>query len=146
MDINNLSNSEVVKLILQTKHFLDNPSISIPIFGKYRCDETVQDNVNGIEYKLHAYRGNNIKNKYSIHIRFTDNNIHLVRLCINGLPHINKSDKSKVTGNHLHIYDSNSPDHNYAYDLKKYGNFISTDDLEESFEKFLKFVKISKNN
>lgn len=141
MDIDNLSDAEVVKLIKEIKYFLDNPQITIPILEKFKCTENVRDKVNGIEYKLHAYRGN-INTKYSIHIRFSDNNIHLVRLCINGTPHINRLDNTKVSGSHLHIYNSNDPGYSYTYDLKKYGNFISTDDLAKSFDKFLEFVKI----
>lgn len=145
MNIDNLSDIEVVKLIKEIKYFLDNPKISFPILGKFECTEKVQDRVNGIEYKLHAYRGNT-NTKYSIHIRFRYTNIHLVRLCINGTPHINRLDNTKVSGSHLHIYNNNDFNYSYAYDLKKYGNFISTDGLTESFDKFLKFVKIKTNN
>lgn len=143
MNIDNLSESEVVILINKVKHFLDNPQFSIPIFGNFKFDEDVQDPDNKIKYKLHAGRGN-LSSKYSIHIRFSDNNFHLVRLCINGQRHTNKLDNTTVSGNHLHIYNKNDPSHCYAYELEKYGKFISTDDLEESFNKFLIFNNIIK--
>lgn len=141
MNIDNLSESEVVILIRNVKHFLDNPQVSIPLCGTYEFDENVQDPDSKIKYKLHARRGN-LNIKYSIHIRFSDNNLHLVRLCINGPRHTNKLDNTKVSGNHLHIYDKNDPSHNHAYELEKYGKFISTDDLGKSFDKFLRFNNI----
>ncbi|WP_396022407.1 DUF6978 family protein [Bombilactobacillus folatiphilus] len=59
--------------------------------------------------------------------------------------YLNRTDNTKVSGNHLHIYKLDSSEdnnHTYAYDLSKYGNFISTDSLEESFEKFISFINI----
>lgn len=143
MDIDNLSDSEVVTLIKEIKHFLDHPVFAFPQTGKYKKSEIVQDKINGIEYKLVIYRGN-LENKYSMHIRFSENDIHLVRLCINGSTHTNKSDGTTVGKNHIHIYKNEEPVRkDYAYDLEKY-NFVKTDDLANSFDKFIQFVSIDK--
>lgn len=77
-----------------------------------------------------------------MHIRFKQNNLHLVRLCINANNnHINKSDGTNVGRNHIHIYKSSEPDGLYAYELENH-IFEASDELIESFQKFIKFLNI----
>lgn len=61
---------------------------------------SVSGQFSNIAYKMHVYRGN-IGYKYSVHLRFTNNNVHLIRLCINGSRHHNE-DGTIVGKNHLH--------------------------------------------
>lgn len=101
----------------------------------------VEDYTDGIKYKLHAHRGR-IGDKYSIHLRFDEGDIHLVRLCINGTKHHNY-DNTIVSGNHLHVYKLvNEQVEDYAYELSN-KPFISTDDLAVAFEKFCSYSHVS---
>ncbi|WP_461243619.1 DUF6978 family protein [Secundilactobacillus muriivasis] len=140
MDPDMLTDTEVAFLIKSTKEFLNHPVLNAPIIGKYNLEETVADQVNGITYKLHVYRGS-LETKYSMHLRFISNNIHLVRICINGARHHN-SDGTILTGNHIHIYrcrDGVTED--YAYELDS-TPFNKSDDLAKSLEKFIEYVNI----
>ncbi len=69
---------------------------------------------------MHVYRGN-IGYKYSVHLRFTDNNVHLIRLCINGSRHHNE-DETIVGKNHL--------------------PFNNSDELDATVEKFINYANI----
>lgn len=143
-DLDNLTDSEVKALIETIKELLDKTIQSEPIIGvaKVSEDYRVTDAINHIEYILHLHRGKLEANKYSMHIRFTYNHIHLVRLCINaGNNHINKSDRTNVGKNHIHIYDSSTDSMEYAYNLDNY-TFDKNDSLIESFYKFIDFLNI----
>lgn len=140
MELDTLTDMEVSALIMELKHFLKNPKINVPMFGKYKQEETVVDKLNNIEYKFKSYRGN-LDTKYSIHIRFLDNHKHLVRLCINGSNHIN-NDGKKVGKNHIHIYKFDGVEQSdYAYDLSKVP-FDEHDDLAKAVNTFIEFVNI----
>jgi len=141
MKLDTLTDIEVAALIKELKYFLNNPQFDIPMFGKYKDEEVVLDKLNNIEYRFKAYRGS-LDTKYSIHIRFLDNNIHLVRLCINSSNHKN-NDGSKVGRNHIHIYKFDGNDQtDHAYDLDKVP-FDESDDLTKAVNKFFNFVNIS---
>ena len=142
MDIEKLTTTEVATLIQRIKEFLEHPVFSTPRFGKYKIEESVEDKIGGIEYKFHVYRGN-LDSKYSMHIRFSQTNTNLVRLCINGSNH-NNSNGTKVGKNHLHVYRYvNGVCEDYAYDLNK-KHFDPADELAESMEKFFDYVHIRK--
>lgn len=149
MELDTLTDIEVIALIKELKQFLNNPQINIPMFGRYKDEETVVDVLNNIEYRFKAYRGN-LDTKYSIHIRFLDNNTHLVRLCINGSNHTN-NDGSKVGRNHIHIYKFDGheqTDYAYALDELPFNEsnelpFNESDDLIKSVNKFIEFVNIN---
>ncbi|QLL71026.1 hypothetical protein GTO83_06780 [Lactobacillus sp. 3B(2020)] len=140
MDTNNLSDSAVKELIQELKNFLKPTTIDIPQLGKYKKEASLVGKRHGIEYKFHVYRGN-IQVKYSIHLRFVKNDVHLVRLCINGTKHHNE-DGTVVGKNHIHIYKKHN-DHieSYAYDLKQFP-FDESSELSEGVEKFLSYVNI----
>ncbi|WP_203642894.1 DUF6978 family protein [Levilactobacillus andaensis] len=139
MDPDKLTDSEVSQLISEIKEFLDHPAFNAPAFGKYKQEENLSDNINGITYKLHIYRGS-LESKYSMHIRFLSNNIHLVRLCIHGSVHHNYD--GNVSGNHIHIYKlHNGEVLDYAYPLDQ-TPFNKSDDLAKSMDKFFKYVNI----
>jgi len=116
MELDELTSIEVAALINELKNFLKHPTIEIPTVGKYQKEANVVDRLNKIEYKFNCYRGN-IDIKYAIHLRFIENNKHLVRLCINSNRHQNP-DGNKVSRNHIHIYEFNGKDViNKAYEL-----------------------------
>lgn len=141
MDLERLSDPEVTRLIGTFKSFIEKPIQLPPLVGCGKDDATVEDSVNGIHYLLHYYRGN-LDNKYSIHLRFVGDNIHLVRLCINGSRHYNE-DGSFVGGNHIHIYHylTNGTVEAKVFSLDK-TPFGNPQDLIEDLEKFLKYVHI----
>lgn len=88
MDLSSLNDNEVKALIEELKNFLKEVRIEILPIGKYKQVAEVVGKASGISYRLHIYRGL-LENKYSMHLRFAENNIHLVRLCINGNKHHN---------------------------------------------------------
>lgn len=77
-----------------------------------------------------------------MHLRFAENNIHLVRLCINGNKHHN-SDGSVVGVNHIHIYklNENGQPEGYAYDLTDFP-FSENDDLADAVDKFFSYINL----
>ena len=77
MDYDSLSDADVVNLVNTFKQYIENPIPVPPLVGDAKDDCVVEDSVNGIHYILHYYRGS-IENKYSIHLRFTANNEHLL--------------------------------------------------------------------
>lgn len=140
-----LSETVVKMIIVLSKHFLNNPNFNFPSKHGYKNDACVELNYKDekedlkILFILHIYQGDVDKNKYSIHIRFHDNNEHLVRLCMNGANHKNKN-KEIIKGSHIHIYDENDLSH--AHNLKEFPIFNSKDDLHDSLKHFEKFVNI----
>lgn len=153
MNIDNLTKEEVKNLIDELKVFLKNFQLNIPLTGKYKVDEEIKGKMSSIQYKFHIYRGNIDINKFSMHIRFSDNNRHLVRLCINGTNHFNP-DGTKVGPNHIHIYrssdefewkpESKSVD-TYAYDLnKKIFPFDKDSDLVDTVNDFINYINLQK--
>lgn len=143
MDYSNLNEKQVEFIIRTIKKLLNEMPKSFPLPSVSKVNETykVRDENYNIDFKLHVYRGR-IENRYSMHIRFSKNNMHLVRLCINsGTGHKNYADNTSVGKSHIHIYDVKSPTNEYAYGLDDY-DFFEEDELIESFEKFLKFLSI----
>lgn len=139
MDLEKLNDNEVAQLINEAKHFLENFNLTVPM-GKFNIDQTVLGESSNLKYIWHAYRGR-LDTKYSLHIRFKQNNAHLVRLCINGTRHHNY-DGTTVEGNHIHLYRYvNNSIVSYAYPLDNY-IFKSNDTLEDAIDKFLQFVNI----
>lgn len=139
MDLEKLNDNEVAQLIDEAKHFLENFNLTVPL-GKFNIDRTVLGESSNLKYIWHAYRGR-LDTKYSLHIRFKQNNAHLVRLCINGTRHRNY-DGTTVEGNHIHLYRYvNNSIVSYAYPLDNY-IFESNDTLEDAIDKFLQFVNI----
>ncbi|WP_288557297.1 DUF6978 family protein [uncultured Lactobacillus sp.] len=142
IDTTKLTKEDVHKLIDEIKKFANQVSISIPLVGKVKLDKEVIGESTQIAYRFHIYRGN-IKVKYSLHLRFSDSNIHLVRLCVNGTRHKNY-DGTEVGRNHIHIYKYLSSDDevvDYAYDLNDFP-FDAKDELTDAVTKFSKYVNL----
>ncbi len=144
MDLDDLTDDQVNILIDSIKRSLDELPRFFPTITLYKVDGDykIVDEKYEIEYVLHVYRGKHDIHRYSMHIRFKQNNLHLVRLCINANNnHINKSDGTNVGRNHIHIYKRSEPDGLYAYELENH-IFEASDELIESFQKFIKFLNI----
>lgn len=140
-NLDNLTDSEVDLLIKESKHALKELAFNITL-GRFKLDREVLSNENNISYRFFAYRGV-VSTKYSIHIRFEENNLHLVRLCINGQRHHNY-DNTVVSGNHIHIYTI-SPVGNYedyAYELTDFP-FDKNNDLGKALEDFVCYTRIN---
>ena len=143
MDLEKLSDNEVDELINEAKNFLEKFVLRVPL-GKFNENRNVLGESSNLEYIWHAYRGR-LDTKYSLQIRFKQNNKHLVRLCINGTRHHNY-DGTIIEGNHIHIYRYiNNAVFDYAYSLDKY-TFNSSDELGDAISKFLQFVHIRDDN
>ena len=145
MSLDQLTDPDVINLINTFKQFIKDPIRLPPLVGSTKDDAYVEDSVNGIRYVMHYYRGN-IENKYSIHLRFTDNNIHLVRLCINGGRHYN-ADGTFADGNHIHLYHfikglGEVEAHVYPLTSTPFGDPQS---LIEDLEKFIAYVHVKNN-
>lgn len=142
IDTTKLTSKDVRALIDEIKEFADQINISIPLVGKYELNAEVIGKNTQLLYKFHIYRGN-IAIKYSLHLRFSDNNIHLVRLCVNGTKHKNY-DGTEVGRNHIHIYKYLSSEDrivDYAYGLDNFP-FDSQDKLEDAVAKFNKYINL----
>lgn len=144
MDTNQLSTSEVKFLISEFKHFLTPIKLVVPEIGKWQKDYEVKGQNSHLKYKLHIYRGNLIY-KYTLHLRFLQTNIHLVRICINGHRHHNE-DGTIVGVNHIHIYKFH--DHHvegYAYNLSEFP-FDKDQELCKAIEDFFSYIHIYERN
>lgn len=141
MDTDSLAPNEVHSLINELKYFFKSTTFNIPQIGKYKKESYISGKTSNLEYKFYIYRGK-IHYKYSMHLRFSNNDKHLVRLCINGTRHHNE-DGSVVGKNHIHIYTLHSDNHveDYAYDLKKFP-FDPDNELDQAVEKFIKYLNI----
>lgn len=123
-----LFSDEVLTLIDEIKNCLSAIQLQLPLIGKYKKELQLKGADSQVEYIFHAYRGR-IDNKYSLHLRFKENNIHLVRLCING--------------NYIHLYRFNGQNvEAYAYPLIDFP-FDEHDNLNDALNKFINYVHIS---
>lgn len=143
IDTESLSKEEVERLINEVKYFSENITLSIPLIGKYKLDKEVVGKESELSYRFHVYRGLNAPLKYSLHLRFSDNNLHLIRICINGSNHKNY-DGTKVGKNHVHIYDYVEAENkvfDYAYELKNFP-FDENDQLSDAVNKFTEYISL----
>lgn len=142
IDTAKLTSEEVSDLISEIKEFANQINISIPLVGKFKLDKEAIGKKTQIEYRFHIYR-DNIKIKYSLHLRFADSNIQLIRLCINGTRHKNYNG-TRTGRNHIHIYKYVSEKNKvfeYAYDLTNFP-FSVQDDLSDAVDKFSKYINL----
>ncbi|MCV5951955.1 DUF6978 family protein [Lactococcus petauri] len=148
MDTKNLSSKEVEKLI---------DSIKFPkkLFGMQeiwnkitklevnpiKSSTEIIDEDNDILYILHIQRGR-IGDRYSIHLRFKDSNIHLARVDINPPKHENPDGTILERGqHHIHIYSSLYKKRDsmaYALSIEEFPNISNIVDVVSSFINKLK--------
>lgn len=100
------------------------------------------DEDNGILYILHIRRGR-IADRYSIHLRFKENNIHLARVDINPPKHENPDRTVLERGkHHIHIYTNAYKKRDSVAYLLSPSEFPNVTNIIEVFESFIKKVNI----
>lgn len=111
-DINDIDDIDVQVLIHKLKHPIKKISYQsinkqlLSLFGKIDINEAIIDDDDDIEYILHVYRGRIDANRFSLHIRFKENNYHLIRIDINPSGHHDNPDGKRITNSHMHIYSN----------------------------------------
>lgn len=150
MDIDNLQDEEVLKIIQILKHpknqlsFQEAYNKVAILFGKVDIQEPIVDYYDDLEMILNVYRGKIEDTKYSIHLRFKEYHHHLVRIDINPSNiHINTNGK-KIIGSHIHIYSNQSESKDSIAIPIEESNFPLVDDLLDAFYKFLDYTNIRK--
>lgn len=141
MELNQLTESEVYILIQSLKNFKKKINIDTTMSGRIKRDDLILGVHDGIEYKLHLYRHPLQSDRYSIHLRFTENNHHLIRVDVNNGSHRNPDGKV-VKQNHFHIYkyEEGLTRDAYAFPLEtKYSDLTS---IFDALEQFLKYNNI----
>ena len=138
--LDHLSSVQVQNLIESLKAAKRELPILMPEFGRIKDDTPVLGIYEGIEYKLHRYRHPYEKDRYSIHLRFKENNEHLLRLDVNNGTHRNP-DGTIIQQNHIHIYtDSEFAKDAFAYELPT--DFSDLESIFSAFEQFLLYTNI----
>lgn len=100
------------------------------------------DEDNNIQYILHIYRGR-IADKYSIHLRFKDSNLHLARVDINPPKHDNPDGTSLARGqNHIHIYSNAYKNRDSMAYVLTPEEFPNVSNIVNVLESFINKVKI----
>lgn len=146
-DVDNLSKTEVAELIKALKEPVNEDSFSsmyqqlvtaLPVLTTQQ-NQAVIDPGNNIQYVFHVKRSR-FENRYSIHLRFKSNNIHLVRLDI-GMGHLNP-DGTRIDSDHIHFYVEPGTD------SKHFGMALETSDFPvistfiDAFDAFLRYTNI----
>ncbi len=141
-DLNYLDDNEVQQLIKSIKILKQEIPVEMPEFGKIKDDTITLGVYDDIEYKLHRYRHPYDSQRFSIHLRFVNNNEHLIRIDINNGTHRNP-DNTIVQQNHIHIHiykNSDYPKDAYAYPLpSEINDFYS---IFTALEQFLVYNNI----
>lgn len=140
--LDHLTPNQVERLIKALKHFKKQLPIEMPEFGRLNDDTAVLSVAENIEYKLHRYRHPLENNRFSIHLRFKENNEHLIRLDINNGTHRNP-DSTIIPQNHIHIYtDSDFAKDAIAYPLPT--EFTDLESIFSALEQFLSYTNIQR--
>jgi hypothetical protein len=149
-DLDNLTDDEVHELM----HALKHPSVVKSFTTWYQNiatelflgtvdypDQLVIDEIDNVKYILHARRGM-LENRFSIHLRFKNNNMHLLRLDI-GTTHRNP-DGTRVDEDHVHIYvNSQKHSKHYAIPLSA-SEFPNVKNFADALTSFLEYTNIQR--
>lgn len=147
-DINNLQDDEInilldalkkpKRIISFNKMYSD---ISTALFlGPMDEDQEIVDNENGIKYIFHIRRSR-FEERYSIHLRFKRNSMHLLRLDI-GTGHENP-DGTRINEDHIHIYVSSQKHAKYYGTALKLSDFPNVHTFVEALDSFLLYTNIN---
>lgn len=142
MDLDKLTNSEVETLLESIKQLKQKLFLDTNFSGRIKQTEEVLGIHNGIEYKLYLYRNPVQSDRYSIHLRFKENDQHLIRVDVNNGSHRNP-DGLKIQQNHFHIYryeENESRRDAYAYPLESEDSDLMT--IFTALENFLEYTYI----
>ncbi|MBF1354244.1 MAG: hypothetical protein HXM54_05955 [Megasphaera micronuciformis] len=135
MDIINMlteEHEELLGMLRESKHFTSTV-IDFPCKGCVSLDLISWNNRN--RYLLDINRKSEIKTRYTLQNRLRDSYI-LLRLDLDNKPHKNP-DNTKISGNHLHIFDKNDGSGSWAFEL-------NSPQLNRVFPQF-NFSEITKN-
>ena len=147
MNLNELTDKEVQNLIArlkEPKNILSYAQINHKIsamFGKIDLDEAIID-TEDIEYILRVYRGRIEPDRFSISLRFKDNNQHLVRVDINPSGRHKNPDGTIITDSHIHIYSSKYPKRDAVAHPINFSDFPNVKTIADAFFEFEKFNHI----
>lgn len=110
------------------------------LVGTVNAEEIVIGIVDDIEYKFVINRGSRDINRYSLHLRFKENNIHLIRVDI-GSGH-RYPDGTRINEPHIHfISDPNNHTNRKVIKLTD-SNFPNVNTIVEAFEAFVCYTNI----
>lgn len=104
MNVYKLTPTEVECLLNSAKTMEENYPTDIPL-GKIDDQFILVDDIYGIDYKFRRYRHPIDDSRFSISIRFKENNAFLIRLDIQNGKHKNP-DGQIIQQNHIHIYNN----------------------------------------
>ncbi|XOV23435.1 hypothetical protein N1E17_04625 [Lacticaseibacillus paracasei] len=149
-DLDNLSESEIEDIMHSLKHPTQVRSfdkwyqdISSTLFlGQTNYDDQkVIGEFDHIRYILHVRVGR-LENRFSIHLRFAKNNMHLLRLDV-GTGHQNP-DGTRVDEDHIHVYVSSEKHAKfYATPLSK-SDFPNLKNLADALDAFIDYTNVKK--
>jgi hypothetical protein len=148
MDLNNLNKTEVEELLKVLKYPKNKTTYSkiyqelTSFASSIKEDLMVYDIDYDLEYKLHIYRGKYEQSRFSISIRFKENNKHLLRLDVNPSNIHENPDGSKITGSHYHLYSNNFEKVDRVATPIPKGMFPNLDTIIEAFIDFESYVNI----
>lgn len=145
MDLDKLTVYEVKTLIESIKQFKKELVLSANFSGRIKQTESVLGIHNGIEYKLYLYRNPVQSDRYSIHLRFKENDHHLIRIDVNNGTHKNP-DGVKVQQNHFHMYkyEEGLRRDAYAYPLQTEDSQLIS--IFTALEHFLEYTNIKQSS
>ncbi|API89394.1 hypothetical protein BKP56_09070 [Marinilactibacillus sp. 15R] len=110
------------------------------LIGSVDVDERVIGIADDIEYKLVIIRGPRDINRYSIHLRFKENNIHLIRVDIGGGHRY--PDGTRLNEPHVHFISDPFNQTNKEVVTLKEANFPNVDTILDAFEAFICYTNI----
>lgn len=148
MDLDNLSDLEVETLIKTLKHPKNELSYNkvyqelTSLVGIIKEDLPLYDIDYDLEYKLRIYRGEYEPSRFSISIRFRENNKHLLRLDINPSNVHENPDGTRIIGSHYHLYSNKFGKVDRIANPVPNGMFPNIDILVDAFINFEAKVNI----
>ena len=97
-----LSQDEAERLIKELKDTVERV-VAMPAPGEQNSQFHVTGRDDGEGFAIALFRGRRNPDKHEISARVTRSGIQLMRLCVNGTPHVNP-DGTRPGRTHLHIY------------------------------------------
>ncbi len=104
-------------------------------------NQRVIGDVDKIRYILHIRVGK-FENRYSIHLRFIENNMHLLRLDV-GTGHSNP-DGTHISGDHIHIYVSSEKHAKFFATPLEKSDFPNLNNLADALDAFLDYTNVKR--
>jgi hypothetical protein len=110
--------------------------------GKVKYDnQRIIGTIDKIQYILHVHVGK-FENRFSIHLRFTENNIHLLRLDV-GTGHTNP-DGVHIDEDHIHVYVSSEKHAKFFATPLSKSDFPNLKNIADALDAFLNYTNIDR--